>query len=187
MVVSFWLSFYHFLLQILQLVLLGVRVGCVTDWEQNNFGIRTEHHKDDLINKVNLDENAPRLIKTQKRQRHSRKSTKKHEKQKLNFRVRGRGRDRSLGDIERPSILTRNPLRPQLIRDNKVAASIKNKPSFADFKENYLGISRAVSSVGEDEVRRVNRGKWNLMIFCRKLWICNQLQLVIKSYRDRPN
>ena len=31
------------------------------DWEQENYGIRTVHHKDDLIENINIDENAPKL------------------------------------------------------------------------------------------------------------------------------
>ena len=54
------------MLQILQLAVLAVGTESLTDWERDNFGVRTEHHKDDLINKVNLDENAPKIVKTHK-------------------------------------------------------------------------------------------------------------------------
>ena len=55
------------MLQILQLAVLAVGTDSLTDWERDNFGVRTEHHKDDLINKVNLDENAPKIVKTHKK------------------------------------------------------------------------------------------------------------------------
>merc|ERR1711953_1143811 len=133
--------------QIVLLLVWTVWADCLTDWELDNFGIRTEHLKDDLINRVNLDKNAPKLIRSQKRPRHHRRPPRNQEKTRINFRIRGR--DRSLESIENPSALTRND-RPSpvssslLLTDNNFAASIQHKPSFAEFKENFLG-SRPVS------------------------------------------
>ena len=127
--------------QIVLLLVWPLWAGCLTDWELDNFGIRTEHHKDDLINKVNLDKNAPKLVRSHKRPRHHRRPPRNQEKTRINFRIRGR--DRSLESIENPSVLTRNaqasPVSSSLLTDKNFAASIQHKPSFAEFKENFLG------------------------------------------------
>merc|ERR1711997_767143 len=92
--------------QIVLLLVWTVWADCLTDWELDNFGIRTEHHKDDLINKVNLDKNAPKLLRSHKRPRHHRRPSRNQEKTRINFRVRGR--DRSSEFIENHSVLPRN-------------------------------------------------------------------------------
>ena len=132
--------------QIVLLLVWTVLADCLTDWELDNFGIRTEHHKDDLINKVNLDKNAPKLIRSQKRPRHHRRPPRNQEKTRINFRIRDR--DRSQESIENPSVLSRtaqsSPVSSSFLPESNFAASIQHKPSFAEFKENFLG-SRAVS------------------------------------------
>ena len=156
------------MLQILQLAVLAVGTDGLTDWERDNFGVRTEHHKDDLINKVNLDENAPKIVKTHKRQRHLRKPPRNHERQRINFRVRGRDLSREF--TEKPSAPTRNypgsqqrnnddPEPFTILSDNNnfAASIIRDKPSFADFKENYFGLTKTVES-SEDEVRSYRAG-----------------------------
>ena len=131
--------------QIVLLLVWTVWADCLTDWEQDNFGIRTEHHKDDLINKVNLDKNAPKLTRSQKRPRHHRRPPRNQEKTRINFRIRGR--DRSLESIENSSVLSRtdqsSPVSSSFLTDNNFAASIDHKPSFAEFKEKFL-VSRPV-------------------------------------------
>merc|ERR1711892_688695 len=42
----------------------------VVDWEQNNFGIRTSHSHENVLNNVNIDRNAPRKPKRVKPVRH---------------------------------------------------------------------------------------------------------------------
>ena len=137
--------------QIVLLLVWAAWTDCLTDWELDNFGIRTEHHKDDLINKVNLDKNAPKLTRSHKRPRHHRRPPRNQEKTRINFRVRGR--DRSLEPIENPSVLFRNdqqsPVSSSFLTDNNFAASIGHKPSFAEFKENFLG-SRPLSGPGTE-------------------------------------
>merc|ERR1711997_116095 len=132
--------------QIVLLLVWTLWAGCLTDWELDNFGIRTEHHKDDLINKVNLDKNAPKLVRSHKRPRHHRRPPRNQEKTRINFRIRDR--DRSQESIENPSVLSRtaqsSPVSSSFLPESNFAASIQHKASFAEFKENFLG-SRAVS------------------------------------------
>merc|ERR1712106_782043 len=70
----------------------------VVDWEQNNFGIRTAHSgsQADLLNKVNIDSNAPKIPKRAKTLRHQprRKVTKPIVKRN-ELRVRSRSRTKS--------------------------------------------------------------------------------------------
>jgi len=70
----------------------------VVDWEQNNFGIRTAHSgsQEDLLNKVNIDSNAPKIPKRAKTLRHQprRKLTKPIVKRN-ELRVRSRSRTKS--------------------------------------------------------------------------------------------
>merc|ERR1711892_1029733 len=65
----------------LLLVILGLLCVCcaeikddhklaVVDWEQNNFGIRTSHSHNNILNNVNIDRNAPRIPKRVKPVRH---------------------------------------------------------------------------------------------------------------------
>merc|ERR1712106_891739 len=42
----------------------------VVDWEQSNFGIRTSHSHENVLNNVNIDRNAPRIPKRVKDVRH---------------------------------------------------------------------------------------------------------------------
>merc|ERR1711892_1054651 len=70
----------------------------VVDWEQNNFGIRTAHSgsQADLLNKVNIDSNAPKIPKRAKTLRHQprRKLTKPIVKRN-ELRVRSKSRTKS--------------------------------------------------------------------------------------------
>ena len=57
------------------------------DWEQNSFGIRTSHSSQDFLNTVNIDRNAPQIIRRKKPVRH--KSRRKQQNQSIiikNFR-----------------------------------------------------------------------------------------------------
>ena len=42
----------------------------VVDWEKNNFGIRTSHSHEDVLNNVNIDSDAPQIPKRVKPSRH---------------------------------------------------------------------------------------------------------------------
>ena len=42
----------------------------VVDWEKNNFGIRTSHSHEDVLNNVNIDTDAPQIPKRVKPSRH---------------------------------------------------------------------------------------------------------------------
>merc|ERR1711892_1259819 len=70
-------------MQLIQLLLVVFRLLCVcceeikddhkpavVDWEQNNFGIRTSHSHENVLNNVNIDRNAPRIPKRVKPVQH---------------------------------------------------------------------------------------------------------------------
>merc|ERR1712106_1290143 len=70
----------------------------VVDWEQDNFGIRTAHSgsQEDLLNKVNIDSNAPKIPKRVKSLRHqSRRKLTKPIVKRNELKVRSRSRTKS--------------------------------------------------------------------------------------------
>ena len=116
------------------------------DWETQNFGIRTFHQKDDLSDRVAIDENAPKLEKTKKRHRFiPKKSTesrrngirqlpaREEEPSSVKKEVRGRRR----GHINRKP--QSSPSRGLDIgEDQKSSSLIPQKPNFADFKQSFM-------------------------------------------------
>ena len=160
-IISLAIWFRDFLpryLQIVQLAVLavGIESESLTDWEQNNFGLRTEHHRDDLITRVNLDQNAPRLVKTHKRGRQMRRPSRNQEKKNINFLLRGR--NRSLETTRDPPQLMEDEVESafSLSDNSNFAASIRHKPSFADFKEKFLNVPRPEPA---EEVRLTGKRK----------------------------
>ena len=103
------------------------------DWEQQNFGIRNFHQKDDLI--ANVDEDAPRVVKTNRRHRFLRKKLKDEGNspgsapKRIDVSMR-RMRGRSHSSVPRQSTI-----------DSSVptfSSLLAAKPSFAEFKENFM-------------------------------------------------
>jgi len=75
----------------------------VVDWEQNNFGIRTSHSNEDVLNKVNIDANAPQIPKRVKPKHKQRKNEKSKIKARNNLRIRMRNKMESVkepGELE---------------------------------------------------------------------------------------
>ena len=115
------------------------------DWETQNFGIRTFHQKDDLSDRVAIDENAPKIEKTKKRHRFIPK--KSSESRRNNIRqlpsreeepssalkeVRGRRR----GHIRKPQSSPSRGL--DIGSEQKSLSLIPTKPNFADFKQSFM-------------------------------------------------
>ena len=103
------------------------------DWEQQNFGIRNFHQKDDLI--ANVDEDAPRVVKTNRRHRFRRKKLKDEGNspgsapKRIDVSMR-RMRGRSHNSVPRQSTI-----------DSSVptfSSLLAAKPSFAEFKDHNI-------------------------------------------------
>ena len=130
------------------------------DWETQNFGIRTFHQKDDLSDRVAIDENAPRIEKTKKRHRFIPKRTTEsrrngirqlpsREEEPSNVKKEIRGRRR--GHIRKPQS---NPSRGLDIgEDQKSSSLIPTKPNFADFKQSFMekSLLRHSQEINEDQ------------------------------------
>merc|ERR1711936_809841 len=91
--------------QALFVLILGCGLVLATDWELENFGIRTSHHQDELLNKVAP--NAPRLESRRNRFHHRRPES---DDESTARKLRLRDRNRSLSEMKSISRLTSNLL-----------------------------------------------------------------------------
>ena len=143
------------------LVVVGVTCN---DWEKENFGIRTAHHKDDLIDNVAIDENAPKVVRRKHKLRFKKRPSEsevrdrdrlralkdnnglpKSDENHLNHRTRTRTRSQS------PSIRSSS-----VKHDDKIANSGVRKPSFAEFKQNFMEKSIMTNHKESSEDNRDN-------------------------------
>jgi len=140
--------------QALFVLILGCGLVLATDWELENFGIRTSHLQDELLNKVAP--NAPRLESRRHRFHHRRpESDDESAARKLRLRDRNRSLSemKSIGDgigvrAEMKSIgdsfgvRARHRgrfLKPSVIENDKTSSSlVRSKPSFAKFKAEFM-------------------------------------------------
>merc|ERR1711936_977071 len=81
--------------QALFVLILGCGLVLATDWELENFGIRTSHHQDELLNKVAP--NAPRLESRRNRFHHRRPES---DDESTARKLRLRDRNRSLSEMK---------------------------------------------------------------------------------------
>ena len=123
-------------------LLTNLSIGLIltNDWEKENFGIRTSHHEDELLNKVAP--NAPRLESRRHRFHHQRKTESDDESGKS---LRVRDRSRSLtSESERIDGGVRAEHRgqftkPSMIEGDKTPSSlVRSKPNFARFKADFM-------------------------------------------------
>ena len=123
------------------MLILGCGLVLATDWELENFGIRTSHHQDELLNKVAP--NAPRLESRRHRFHHRRpESDDESAARKLRLRDRNRSLSemKSFGDSVGVRARHRGRfLKPSVIENDKTSSSlVRSKPSFAKFKAEFM-------------------------------------------------
>jgi len=125
------------------------------DWEKENYGIRTVHHKDELIENINIDENAPKLDEKKHRYRFS--NRRKHGSSsditvETNSSERSRGRSLEGDEMknEKPKFRFRGrktlkrgktsaEMRDKYKQETKQELNlIREKPSFAKFKQRFM-------------------------------------------------
>ena len=112
-----------------------------TDWELENFGIRTSHHQDELLNKVAP--NAPRL-ESRRHRFHHRRPESDDESAARKLRIKDRNRSlsemKSIGDSVGVRARHRGRfLKPSVIENDKTSSSlVRSKPSFAKFKAEFM-------------------------------------------------
>ena len=107
------------------------------DWEKENFGIRTAHHEDELLNKVAP--NAPRL-ETRRHRFHHRKTEKDDETDK-SLRIRDRSRSMASERIDDGGFRVKHRgqfMKPSMIEDDKTSSLVRSKPTFARFKADFM-------------------------------------------------
>merc|ERR1711971_963625 len=112
------------------------------DWEKENFGIRTSHHEDELLNKVAP--NVPRL-ESRRHRFHHRKADSDDEESRKTLRVRDRSRSltaetRRIDDAGVRAKHRGQPIiKPSMIEDDKISSSlVRSKPNFARFKADFM-------------------------------------------------
>jgi len=126
--------------QALFLSTLSIGLIITNDWEKENFGIRTSHHEDELLNKVAP--NAPRL-ESRRHRFHHRKADSDAESRKTP-RVRDRSRSltsetRRIDDAGVRVTHRGQPMKPSMIEDDKISSSlVRSKPNFARFKADFM-------------------------------------------------
>ena len=127
------------IVQALFLSTLSIGLIITNDWEKENFGIRTSHHEDELLNKVAP--NAPRL-ESRRHRFHHRKADDDSLKTP---RVRDRSRSltsetRRIDDAGVRVTHRGQPMKPSMmIEDDKISSSlVRSKPNFARFKADFM-------------------------------------------------
>ena len=155
------------------------------DWETQNFGIRTFHKKDDLSDRVTIDENAPKIERTKKRHRfipkkptESRRNgirqlpSREEESSSVRKEVRGRRR----GHIRKPQSSPSRGL--DIGEDKKSSSLIPTKPNFADFKQSFMekSLLRHSQEINENQPPMLHPEKVSFYYF-RKLHFFRLQQL----------
>ena len=122
---------------------LSIGLIITNDWEKENFGIRTSHHEDELLNKVAP--NAPRLESRRHRFHHRKADSDDDEESRKTPRVRDRSRSltsetRRIDDSGVRATHRGQPIiKPSMIEDDKISSSlVRSKPTFARFKADFM-------------------------------------------------
>merc|ERR1711971_693678 len=129
--------------QALFLSTLSIGLIITNDWEKENFGIRTSHHEDELLNKVAP--NAPRLESRRHRFHHRKADSEDEGESRKTLRVRDRSRSltaetRRIDDAGVRAKHRGQPIiKPSMIEDDKISSSlVRSKPNFARFKADFM-------------------------------------------------
>ena len=124
-------------------LLTNLSIGLIltNDWEKENFGIRTSHHEDELLNKVAP--NAPRL-ETRRHRFHHQRKTESDDKSGKSLRVKDRSRSPAAESERIDDGGVRAKLRgqftkPSMIEGDTTSSSlVRSKPNFARFKADFM-------------------------------------------------